>query len=113
MAKKPTYYEILNVSRDASEIEFREAYREAVKPCQALLISGAKKVNAAIKAIAQAWQSLRFEAFRGHLRGACPDCESRSLCFGGCPIAPDIVPCDKKLRICFVIPTESNARCNR
>ncbi len=41
----------------------------------------------------EAWQSQAFEAFRQHLRDACPDCTRRELCMGGCPIKPAITLC--------------------
>ena len=41
----------------------------------------------------QAWSSDAFEAFRAHLRIACPDCDKRALCMGGCPIKPAITLC--------------------
>lgn len=45
-----------------------------------------------------AWNSAPFEAFRDKLRSACPGCEKRALCMGGCPLMPEIVFCnsDKK-----------------
>ncbi|MBQ6968612.1 MAG: radical SAM protein [Lachnospiraceae bacterium] len=43
--------------------------------------------------IKQGWESQQFEAFRKHFREACPDCENRRLCLGGCPICSEIVPC--------------------
>ena len=50
------------------------------------------------KTIEEAWNSERFEAFRNKMRGACPACEKRSLCMGGCPLMPEIVFCDRKER---------------
>ncbi|MCM1046497.1 MAG: SPASM domain-containing protein [Candidatus Gastranaerophilales bacterium] len=46
--------------------------------------------------IEEAWNSEKFEDFRNHLRAACPDCENRRACMGGCPIRPEIVLCKKK-----------------
>ena len=48
--------------------------------------------------IEDAWNSAPFEAFRGKLRGACPDCEKRALCMGGCPLMPEIVFCNSEKR---------------
>jgi radical SAM protein with 4Fe4S-binding SPASM domain len=46
--------------------------------------------------ITEAWNSSPFEAFRSHMREACPDCAKRELCMGGCPLMPEIVFCDKR-----------------
>lgn len=48
--------------------------------------------------IEEAWNSEPFEKFRDRMRGACPDCEKRELCLGGCPLMPEIVFCDSKSR---------------
>ena len=48
--------------------------------------------------IEQAWSSEPFEAFRDRMRAACPGCEQRPLCMGGCPLMPEIVLCDSKER---------------
>lgn len=48
--------------------------------------------------IEEAWNSEPFEKFRDRMRGACPDCEKRELCLGGCPLMPEIVFCDSKIR---------------
>ena len=45
--------------------------------------------------IQEVWNSFPFEDFRNHFRNACPECKNRSLCFGGCPICPEIVSCKK------------------
>ncbi len=44
--------------------------------------------------IEKAWNSAKFEAFRDKMRSACPDCERKSFCMGGCPLMPEIVLCD-------------------
>ena len=49
--------------------------------------------------IEQAWNSEPFEAFRNKMRGACPDCERKELCMGGCPLMPEIVFCNSKERL--------------
>ena len=49
--------------------------------------------------IANAWNSEPFERFREKLKGACPDCEKRQLCMGGCPLMPKIVFCNKERKI--------------
>ncbi len=46
--------------------------------------------------IEQAWNSDAFECFRNKMRSACPDCEKRTLCMGGCPLMPEITFCDSK-----------------
>lgn len=46
--------------------------------------------------IKEAWNSTQFENFRDYFRTACPDCENRLSCMGGCPIRPEIVVCKKK-----------------
>ena len=46
--------------------------------------------------IEEAWNSREFEAFRTRLKTACPDCELRDSCMGGCPVRPEIVLCDRK-----------------
>lgn len=43
--------------------------------------------------IKEAWNSQQFKAFREHFIKACPSCEKRALCMGGCPICPEIVLC--------------------
>jgi len=45
--------------------------------------------------IIEAWLSTAFEDFRKSFREACPECNSRTLCMGGCPIRPEIVICKK------------------
>ena len=45
--------------------------------------------------IQEAWDSMEFESFRANFRNACPDCQIRNLCMGGCPISPQIVLCEK------------------
>ncbi len=49
--------------------------------------------------IARAWNSEPFEAFRAHLRGACPTCAQRDACMGGCPLMPEVVLCDRLERM--------------
>lgn len=46
--------------------------------------------------IKEAWDSRQFENFRDRLRNACPGCDKRNACMGGCPIRPEIVLCAKK-----------------
>ena len=50
------------------------------------------------KTIEEAWNSAPFEVFRSRMKTACPDCEKKKLCMGGCPIIPDIVLCERKER---------------
>ena len=48
--------------------------------------------------IEQAWNSHPFEQFRNHLRESCPHCDTREQCMGGCPLMPDIVLCDRRVK---------------
>ncbi|MHC1695657.1 MAG: radical SAM protein [Eubacteriales bacterium] len=49
--------------------------------------------------IEEAWNMKKFEAFRRHLLAACPNCEKRSICMGGCPLIPEIVLCNRLERL--------------
>lgn len=44
--------------------------------------------------IEDAWNSEPFVCFRNKMRDACPDCEKKALCMGGCPLMPEIVLCN-------------------
>lgn len=46
--------------------------------------------------IQNAWFSKEFDDFRGHLKNACPECNHRNACMGGCPICPEIVLCNEQ-----------------
>lgn len=46
--------------------------------------------------VKEAWQSEAFETFRSYFQTACPKCEKRESCMGGCPIRPEIVLCEEK-----------------
>lgn len=48
--------------------------------------------------IEEAWNREPFERFREKMRGACPSCEKRELCMGGCPLMPEIVFCNSSKR---------------
>lgn len=48
--------------------------------------------------IEQAWNSEPFEKFCNKMRGACPGCEKKDLCMGGCPLMPEIVFCNSEKR---------------
>ena len=48
--------------------------------------------------ITEAWNSEPFEHFREKMRTACPECATRELCMGGCPLMPEIVFCQKAER---------------
>lgn len=45
------------------------------------------------RTIVDAWNSEPFERFREKMRRACPTCEKRCSCMGGCPLMPEIVLC--------------------
>lgn len=48
--------------------------------------------------ITEAWNSEAFECFRNRMRDACPNCEKKELCMGGCPLMPEIVFCNSEKR---------------
>lgn len=48
--------------------------------------------------IEDAWNSEPFERFRNKMRAACPGCEKKALCMGGCPLMPEIVFCNDEHR---------------
>lgn len=48
--------------------------------------------------VAEAWNSEPFEKFRDKMRRACPECEKKALCMGGCPLMPEIVFCNSEKR---------------
>ena len=48
------------------------------------------------KTIEEAWNSTSFNLFRSFLKNACPNCEKREACMGGCPLMPEVVLCDRK-----------------
>jgi radical SAM protein with 4Fe4S-binding SPASM domain len=49
--------------------------------------------------ISEAWNSEPFERFRSKMRSACPGCEKKELCMGGCPLMPEIVFCNSNKRL--------------
>ncbi len=49
--------------------------------------------------ITEAWHSEAFERFRDRMRRACPGCEKKSLCMGGCPLMPEIVFCGSEKHV--------------
>ena len=49
--------------------------------------------------ITEAWNSEQFELFRNKMCRACPGCEKKELCMGGCPLMPEIVFCNSEKRI--------------
>lgn len=49
--------------------------------------------------VEEAWNSQSFEQFRNPMRGACPDCNKKSLCLGGCPLMSEIVLCNNLERV--------------
>lgn len=59
-----------------------------------------KKYAVSLKniSIEEAWNSREFNDFRNRMKIACPGCEKRELCMGGCPLIPEIVLCGKSER---------------
>lgn len=49
--------------------------------------------------IKEAWESEVFEKFRRRLNTSCMQCKDRVNCYGGCPIIPEVVLCDRKERV--------------
>lgn len=47
----------------------------------------------------EAWTSSQFNDFRRRLHDACPQCPSRDLCMGGCPVVTDNVYCKSEKRL--------------
>ena len=43
-------------------------------------------------------ETKELEAFRDRMRRACPGCDKKELCMGGCPLMPEIVFCDDDKR---------------
>lgn len=50
------------------------------------------------KSIEEVWNSNEFNLFRNKMAHACPGCNKKELCKGGCPLMPEIVFCDLKER---------------
>ena len=48
--------------------------------------------------IEAAWNSVPFEAFREKMLDACPDCDKKEFCMGGCPLILEIVFCNSSQR---------------
>ena len=48
--------------------------------------------------IEEVWNSEPFEKFRNKMHRACPGCEKKELCMGGCPLMPEIVFCNSEKR---------------
>lgn len=65
-------------------------------PCSFDNQAGRWAVDLRTHTMREAWRSEAFENFRARLRAACPGCEKRALCMGGCPIVPEIVLCERK-----------------
>lgn len=53
-------------------------------------------VDLATASIQEAWNSKEFDEFRSVFLKACPECEHRAHCMGGCPIRKEIVVCKWK-----------------
>lgn len=56
------------------------------------------EVSLSNMSVSEAWNSEPFEQFRSKMRGACPECEKRELCMGGCPLMPEVVFCESEKR---------------
>lgn len=56
------------------------------------------KISLREMSIAEAWNSGTFEQFRNKMRNACPGCENKALCMGGCPLMAEIVLCKSEKR---------------
>lgn len=54
-------------------------------------------VNLQYNTIYEAWHSVEFDDFRDRMDMACPKCNDRNDCFGGCPIV-NITLCNRKER---------------
>ena len=54
------------------------------------------KVSLANMTIEEAWNSEPFDQFRDKMRNACPRCNKKEYCMGGCPLTPEIVLCNNK-----------------
>lgn len=50
------------------------------------------------RTIEEAWNDEAFDVFRNRMRQACPECDQKALCMGGCPLMPEIVFCDSDKR---------------
>jgi radical SAM protein with 4Fe4S-binding SPASM domain len=48
--------------------------------------------------IEEAWNSDKFNEFRGRFKNRCHDCPKYKSCFGGCPVVPQITLCDNDFR---------------
>lgn len=46
--------------------------------------------------VKEAWEGDSFQNFRNHFIKACPNCDKRDACMGGCPIRPEIVLCEER-----------------
>lgn len=56
------------------------------------------RVSLRTHSIQTAWDGFEFEQFRSRQKQACPECAKRDLCYGGCPIAPEITLCNETRR---------------
>jgi radical SAM protein with 4Fe4S-binding SPASM domain len=48
--------------------------------------------------IEEAWNSESFSNFRAHFENSCLECPNRKMCYGGCPLTPQIVLCNRSER---------------
>ena len=48
--------------------------------------------------IEQVWHSEEFEKIRDKMQGACPECPHKEFCMGGCPLMPEIVICNERVK---------------
>ena len=95
------FYKIIPESVDSCEGARWSAYISPdmkLMPCIFDTQSRRWAVDLHTHTIEQAWNTAIFEDFRSRLSSSCPDCEKQRSCFGGCPIKPSIVLCDRKER---------------
>lgn len=50
------------------------------------------------KSVEEAWNSAPFAEFRRQFLDTCPSCRQYDMCFGGCPVLPDVTLCSHRGR---------------
>lgn len=85
---------------------------ESVEPCEASRFSAyispdfrmypcsfeqniEQSVDLSVMSIEAGWYSYIFKNFRKRFEGKCEGCSKRALCYGGCPILPEITLCQQ------------------